>query len=100
MEKRKKYSRSEKQKERAARASDLKDFNLKNIFKKTCLYECGCRQFCLAMVGKNINESLEMITEYMTPWILMDKKEHRDKLLPILEGCARGVTEGGHLDKR
>ena len=30
----------------------------------------------------------------------MEKNEHRQKFFAILEGCARGVTSGGHLDKR
>lgn len=41
-----------------------------------------------------------MLAEYIDPWMEMDKKEHRAKFFTILEGCARGVSPGGHLNAR
>jgi len=43
---------------------------------------------------------MDMISSYITPWMNMDKQEHRQQFFSILEGCARGVSAGGHLDKR
>jgi len=71
-----------------------------SIARETSLYNCSCKKMCLANVGGNVNDSLNMLKQYMTPWMNMDKKEHRQKFFAILEGCAHGVTEGGHLDKR
>jgi hypothetical protein len=96
----KKYSRSQKQKIRLATANDYKKQDVEKICRAAMHFECGCGNFCLATVGDTVTESLSMLVEYMTPWMIMSRKEHREKFFPILEGCARGVTEGGHLDKR
>ena len=40
------------------------------------------------------------MTDYMVPWMNMEKKEHKEKFFGILEGCVRGVSPGGHLEKR
>jgi hypothetical protein len=77
-----------------------RDNDISNIAREASLYDCSCKKMCLASVGGSVSESVNMLKQYMTPWMNMDKKEHRQKFFAILEGCAHGVTEGGHLDKR
>ena len=73
---------------------------IEDIARETVLYNCNCKEPCLATVGSNFSESTVLMTEYITPWMNMTKKEHQQKFFSILEGCVRGVTVGGHLDKR
>jgi hypothetical protein len=74
--------------------------NISEIAREAILFDCKCKVPCLANVGDTITESGDMMAEYMTTWMNMERKEHREKFFGILEGCARGVTSGGHLDKR
>jgi hypothetical protein len=79
----------------------MKYLEIEGVCRKAMMSECGCKKnFCLSLVGNTITESLKLLVDYMTPWMAMTKKEHREKFFPILEGCVLGVTEGGHLDKR
>jgi hypothetical protein len=101
-----KYKSKEKQ-PRAAKlqskkeeAKQLTSQQIENICRDAIHKPCGCGRYCLNNVGDTNSKSLSMMVEYMTPWMAMPQKEHRDKFFPILEGCARGVTEGGHLSKR
>lgn len=70
------------------------------IAREAIMFDCSCKEPCLASVGSTITDSIDMMTEYMTPWMNMEKNEHRQKFFAILEGCAHGVTAGGHLEKR
>ena len=79
----------------------MKYANIEKVCRSAMTYECGCKGgFCLGNVGDTISESLRMLVDYMTPWIVMPGKEHREKFFNILEGCALGVSKGGHLNKR
>ena len=74
---------------------------IEDICRDAMHKKCGCsKKYCLSAVGDTNSESMSMMVEYMTPWMAMPQKEHREKFFPILEGCVRGVTEGGHLSKR
>ena len=81
-------------------AEELTYKQIENICRNAMHEKCGCGKFCLSAVGDTNSKSLSMMVEYMTPWMAMPQKEHREKFFPILEGCVRGVTEGGHLSKR
>lgn len=74
--------------------------NIGDVARDAALFNCDCKKMCLAKVGGTIPESVSLLSEYMTPWIHMDKKEHRNKFFSLLEGCARGITPGRHLNKR
>ena len=96
-----KESRSQKLNTKSKNAKDLKYSEKEKVCRAAMMSECGCKKnFCLSSVGETITDSLKMLVDYMTPWMAMDKKEHRDKFFLILEGCILGVSEGGHLDKR
>ena len=71
-----------------------------DIVTEATLTKCPCKKLCLLNVGSNVQESLSMMKEYMTPWMLMGRTEHREKFFPLLEGCVAGVSDGGHLDKK
>lgn len=55
---------------------------------------------CLGVIGSTIKESLELLVDYIEPWMNMNKNEHRQKFFGILEGCAQGVSPGGHLNAK
>jgi hypothetical protein len=73
---------------------------IEDVAREATLFDCNCKRACLAGVGDNVTESIDMLTEYMIPWFNMPSSEHRAKFFSILEGCASGVTAGGHLNKR
>ena len=94
-------SRSQKLNRKSSNAADLKQSKIEDVCRAAMMSECGCkRNFCLSSVGDTITESLKLLVNYMTPWMVMSKKEHREKFFPILEGCALTVSEGRHLDKK
>ena len=96
-----KESRSQKLDRKSRDAKDFKYTNIEKVSSDAIRFECGCKGgFCLGKVGDTISESLRMLVDYMTPWIAMSGKEHREKFFNILEGCALGVSKGGHLNKR
>ena len=96
-----KESRSQKLDRKSSDAKDVKHIKIESICSAAMRDGCGCKDgFCLGNVGNTISESLRMLVDYMTPWIVMPGKEHREKFFNILEGCALGVSEGGHLNKR
>ena len=96
-----KESRSEKLDRKSRNAKDLKYNEIEKVSRDAMTDKCGCKRgFCLGNVGNTISESLSMLVDYMTPWMAMPRKEHREKFFAILEGCALGVSEGGHLNKR
>jgi hypothetical protein len=70
-----------------------------DIAREATTFNCDCGKLCLASVGSNAHESMDMLTQYMLPWINMDQKEHKEKFFPLLEGCSKGVTPGGHFKK-
>jgi hypothetical protein len=92
--------RAKKQKMKSDRSNDMKLKEIEDICREAMYFKCGCGKYCLATVAEKTSDSLRMLVDYMTPWIAMGRTEHREKFFPILEGCARGVTNGGHLDKR
>ena len=73
---------------------------IEDIVIQATMFRCPCEKLCLLNVGSTISESVDLMKEYMTPWILMSRSEHREKFFPILEGCVEGVSEGGHLEKK
>ena len=96
-----KESRSQKLDRKSTNAKEMKYSEMEKVSRAAMMYECGCkRNFCLGNVGDTISESLRMLLDYMTPWMVMPGKEHREKFFNILEGCAVGVSKGGHLSKR
>ena len=96
-----KESRSQKLDRKSSDAKDMKYSELEKVSSAAMRYDCGCKGgFCLGNVGNTISESLRMLVDYMTPWMAMSGKEHREKFFNILEGCALGVSKGGHLNKR
>jgi len=95
-----KQSRAEKLKTKKEDAKDLTYKEIEDACRKAIHKECSCGQYCLSGVGDTNSKSLSMMVEYMTPWMAMTKKEHREKFFCVLEGCVRGVKEGGHRDKR
>jgi hypothetical protein len=95
-----KLPRSAKLKTKKEDAKELTYKEIEDVCRKAMHKECGCGKYCLSAVGDTNSKSLSMLMEYMTPWMAMTQKEHRANFFPVLEGCVRGVTEGGHLDKR
>lgn len=85
----KKYNKNEKK-----RKSTIED-----IAREAVMFRCSCNKYCLSAVGSTIPESIDMMADYITPWMNMDNKEHKGKFFSILEGCSNGVTPGGHLNK-
>jgi hypothetical protein len=73
---------------------------IEDIAREAALFDCDCKKTCLASVGDSVTESIDMLADYMTPWFNMTSREHKGKFYGILEGCAHGVTAGGHLNKR
>jgi hypothetical protein len=63
-------------------------------------FDCQCQNNCLARVDPNCNweVSRKLLQEYSTPWLNMKRSEHREKFFSLIEGCAKGVKEGGHID--
>ena len=95
-----KLTRSDKLKTKSDNAKNVMIKKIEDVSREAMMEKCGCKKFCLSTVGDTIAESLSMLVDYMTPWMAMKQSEHREKFFPILEGCALGVTTGGHLDKR
>jgi len=94
--------RGKKEKKRATKAkkAETKRRNeIEDIAREAVCFNCDCKKLCLSHVGDTATESIAMMADYMIPWINMSKKEHRHKFFAILEGCASGVTAGGHLEK-
>jgi len=73
---------------------------IEDIAREAALFDCQCKKACLASVGDSVGDSIVMLADYMTPWFNMGNKEHKGKFFGILEGCAHGVTSGGHLNKK
>jgi hypothetical protein len=88
-----------KRREALKKALDRKK-RIEDIAREAALFDCDCNQTCLARVGDSVTDSIDMLAAYMTPWFNMSNKEHKSKFFPILEGCAHGVSPGGHLNKK
>lgn len=92
--------RIESKRKKAAKKEHQRLSTIEDIAREAALFDCKCKNACLASVGDSVAESIRMLTDYITPWINMTNKEHKAKFFPILEGCAHGVSPGGHLNKR
>jgi hypothetical protein len=73
--------------------------NIKDVVSAARRINC-CKKSCLFRLDNNVDEGDRMLTDYMTHWVNMDRKEHNEKFLAVLEGCVKGVTEGGHIEKK
>ena len=85
---------------RYRKAAEKRNKCIMEIAREAVLFNCPCKRMCLASVGTSIQDSVEVLAEYMTPWMNMPKNEHREKFLGILEGCAGAVSNGGHLETK
>jgi hypothetical protein len=94
------YFKGSKKEKKAKKRKRREEANIEEIAREAVLFNCDCGKMCLASVGATITESSDMMASYITPWVNMSKKEHRNKFFSILEGCVTGQTEGGHLEKR
>lgn len=77
-----------------------KERSAEEIAQELMLFNCDCKKTCLLRIDENWQVSKQLLVEYVTPWLNMDRNEHRQKFYSLLEGCAKGVTSGGHLEKR
>lgn len=78
----------------------LKQRTIEDVVREARMFDCSCKNYCLLRLDNNLDEGYKMLMEYMTHWFNMKKDEHKANFLGVLEGCVRGVTEGGHLEKK
>jgi hypothetical protein len=98
---RKKDLKNEKKKRKEENKPKKTTLTADEVARKLVTFDCACKKNCLLRVDPDSNweGSRKLLQEYVTPWLNMTGREHREKFFSLLEGCSKGLTEGGHLEK-